>query len=112
MPRPQGHPSMTARRIQVLSLVSEGLSNREIGERLELGVATIKQHLVYIFWMLGAQDRAHAVALGIRAGYLPQYWPSISRSTPTAVFVAVGGEPVVVSSDLPLSECLALAVRR
>jgi len=65
--------SLTAREAEVLTLVAEGRSNREIGRTLFLSEATVKSHLVHIFTKLGVGSRTAAVArareLGaIRAG--------------------------------------------
>src|SRR3984885_10774217 len=59
-PRPSpGLPSnLTRREVEVLALIGEGLSNREIGERLVLGQATVKTHVNRIFAKTGVQSRA------------------------------------------------------
>ncbi|MFF2273825.1 response regulator [Agromyces sp. NPDC058136] len=64
---------LTVREAEVLSLVAEGRTNREIGKTLFLSEATVKSHLVHIFTKLGVGSRTAAVArareLGaIRAG--------------------------------------------
>ena len=64
---------LTAREAEVLTLVAEGRSNRDIGRALFLSEATVKSHLVHIFTKLGVGSRTAAVArareLGaIRAG--------------------------------------------
>jgi DNA-binding NarL/FixJ family response regulator len=65
--------SLTTREAEVLTLVAEGRSNRDIGRALFLSEATVKSHLVHIFTKLGVGSRTAAVArareLGaIRAG--------------------------------------------
>ncbi len=60
----------TLREIEVLQLVSEGLVNREIGERLYLSEETVKSHIRHILAKLHARSRAHAVALGLRRGLI------------------------------------------
>ena len=62
--------SPTAREIEVLQLVSEGLVNREIGDRLFLSEETVKSHVRHILAKLQARSRAHAVAVGFRRGLL------------------------------------------
>ncbi|PWC04366.1 response regulator [Agromyces badenianii] len=64
---------LTVREAEVLSLVAEGHTNREIGRALFLSEATVKSHLVHIFTKLDVGSRTAAVArareLGaIRAG--------------------------------------------
>jgi DNA-binding NarL/FixJ family response regulator len=62
--------SLSSREIEVLQLVAEGRSNREIGRRLFLSEATVKSHLVHIFTKLGVSSRTHAVAAARKAGTL------------------------------------------
>jgi len=60
----------TARETQVLQLVSDGLVNREIGERLFLSEETVKSHVRHLLAKLQARSRAHAVAIGFRRGLI------------------------------------------
>ena len=60
----------TAREIDVLELISDGLGNREIAERLYLSEKTVKSHIRSILAKLQAKSRAHAVALGFRGGFI------------------------------------------
>ena len=60
----------TAREQQVLQLISDGLVNREIGERLFLSEETVKSHVRHILAKLQARSRAHAVAVGFRRGLI------------------------------------------
>jgi DNA-binding NarL/FixJ family response regulator len=48
--------------------MSRGQSNREIGRELVLSEDTVKANSRRMFQKLGARDRAHAVALGLRTG--------------------------------------------
>ncbi|TAM67662.1 MAG: response regulator transcription factor [Microbacteriaceae bacterium] len=57
---PEGR--LSPREREVLALVADGASNREIGEQLFLSEATVKSHLVHIFTKLGAASRTSAVA--------------------------------------------------
>ena len=54
---------MTRREVQVLSLVAEGLSNRQVAERLVVSEHTVHRHLANIYARLGVSSRAAAVAL-------------------------------------------------
>ena len=65
---PEQVPS--AREIEVLQLVSDGLVNREIGHRLFLSEETVKSHVRHILAKLQARSRAHAVAVGFRRGLI------------------------------------------
>lgn len=60
----------TAREIEVLQLISDGLVNREIGQRLFLSEETVKSHVRHLLAKLKASNRAHAVALGYRRGLI------------------------------------------
>ena len=60
----------TAREIEVLQLVADGLVNREIGERLFLSEETVKSHVRHLLAKLQSRSRAHAVAVGFRRGLI------------------------------------------
>ena len=69
--RPQiPEQSPTPREAEVLQLISDGLVNREIGERLFLSEETVKSHVRHILAKLQARSRAHAVAVGFRRGLI------------------------------------------
>ncbi|MGW7364679.1 response regulator [Streptomyces sp. NPDC054841] len=54
--------ALTKRELEVLQLVSEGLSNQQISKRLFLSQATVKSHLVHVYAKLGVDSRTAAVA--------------------------------------------------
>jgi DNA-binding NarL/FixJ family response regulator len=66
--RGEGVESLSAREIQVLQLVADGKSNRDIGEELGLSALTVKSHLARIARKLGTGDRAEMVITAMRAG--------------------------------------------
>jgi DNA-binding NarL/FixJ family response regulator len=66
--RGEGVDSLSAREIQVLQLVADGKSNKEIGEDLGLSALTVKSHLARIARKLGTGDRAEMVVTAMRAG--------------------------------------------
>ncbi len=66
--RGEGVDSLSAREIQVLQLVADGKSNKDIGEALGLSALTVKSHLARIARKLGTGDRAEMVATAMRAG--------------------------------------------
>jgi DNA-binding NarL/FixJ family response regulator len=56
--------------LAILRLAGEGSTNREIGISMNRSEIAIKKRLQVIFAKLGAVDRAHAVAEGIRRGLI------------------------------------------
>ena len=61
---------LTKRETQILTHVSEGNSNKEIAYILQISEQTIKNHVSAILRKLNANDRAHAVALALRSGWI------------------------------------------
>jgi DNA-binding CsgD family transcriptional regulator len=61
---------LSGREVEVLRLVADGQSNKEIGEQLGLSALTVKSHLARIARKLGTGDRAEMVALAMRAGVI------------------------------------------
>jgi DNA-binding NarL/FixJ family response regulator len=62
--------SLTPRELEVLQLLAEGLTNQEIGQRLELSARTIKTHVQNLLSKLDVPDRTGAVARGFRLGII------------------------------------------
>jgi DNA-binding NarL/FixJ family response regulator len=56
------------REIEVLTLVAQGWSNDEIAGRLGIGLETVKTYVRNVLAALGARNRAHAAAIGVRRG--------------------------------------------
>jgi DNA-binding NarL/FixJ family response regulator len=61
---------LTSHEVEVLRLVAEGATNREVGARLYISPDTVKTHLEVIYRKLEVSDRAHAVAVAMRKGLL------------------------------------------
>jgi DNA-binding NarL/FixJ family response regulator len=59
---------LTARELEVLTLVAAGLTNTEIGERLSVSTGTVKTHIGHLLAKLGARDRVQLVIQAFRAG--------------------------------------------
>jgi DNA-binding NarL/FixJ family response regulator len=62
--------ALTPREIDVLRLIAAGNANKEIGARLSLTEVTVKSHVVNILAKLGANDRTHAVTIGLKRGII------------------------------------------
>jgi ATP/maltotriose-dependent transcriptional regulator MalT len=72
---PSPYPSaliepLTERELEVLRLIAEGLTNRQIAERLSVVVGTVKAHNNSIYGKLGARNRVQALARGRELGLL------------------------------------------
>jgi DNA-binding NarL/FixJ family response regulator len=61
---------LTARELQVLSLLAEGLPNKAISTRLGISDQTVKFHVAAIIGKLGAANRTEAVRLAVRRGLI------------------------------------------
>jgi len=62
--------ALTAREIDVLRLIAAGNANKNIADQLAIGEATVKTHVTNILSKLGANDRAHAVTIGLKRGII------------------------------------------
>jgi DNA-binding NarL/FixJ family response regulator len=60
--------SLTGQERRVLDLVTEGLTNREIGQRLGIGEKTVKNYVTAVLLKLGVTSRTQAAVLGSRIG--------------------------------------------
>jgi DNA-binding NarL/FixJ family response regulator len=65
-----GDDTLSAREVEVLSLVAAGNRNRDIGDRLCIAEETVKAHLKNIREKVGAKDRTEAVAIAVRRGII------------------------------------------
>jgi DNA-binding NarL/FixJ family response regulator len=61
---------LTSRELDVLRLIAAGNSNKLIADQLSIGEATVKSHVTNILSKLGANDRAHAVTIGLKRGII------------------------------------------
>ncbi len=62
--------ALSARELEVLTLVARGDSNKLIGKELRISEATVKTHLIHIFAKLGVDDRTAAVTVAMERGIL------------------------------------------
>lgn len=63
-----GETGLSAREIEVLQLLAEGLSNRTIGERLVISEKTVGRHVSNLFCKLGVHNRAQATRIATERG--------------------------------------------
>ncbi|MGE5225411.1 MAG: DNA-binding response regulator, partial [Planctomycetaceae bacterium] len=63
--------SLTQRENDILALLSEGRSNRDIAQRLFLSEKTVKAHLAAIFRKLGVTNRTQAAMMAVQMGVGP-----------------------------------------
>ncbi len=62
--------NLTSREMEVLRLISTGNANKEIAGRLSISEETVKSHVTNILGKLGANDRTHAVTIGVKRGII------------------------------------------
>ena len=62
--------ALSSREIEVLALVAGGNANKEIAAQLSITEETVKGHVKSIFSKLGANDRTHAVTIGLKRGII------------------------------------------
>jgi DNA-binding CsgD family transcriptional regulator len=70
---------LTARRLEVLELLAQGLTTSEIGRRLFLEPSTVKTHIKFIYRAIGARNRVQATA----------WWRDHYVAPPTRAYVEV-----------------------
>jgi DNA-binding NarL/FixJ family response regulator len=58
---------LSSREMEVLALLAEGLSNKEIGGRLHISFATVRTHLMHVYEKLHVRCRTEAAAKYLRA---------------------------------------------
>jgi DNA-binding NarL/FixJ family response regulator len=65
-----GEENLSVRELEVLGLVAGGNANKEIAARLTITEETVKSHITKILAKLGANDRTHAVTIGLKRGII------------------------------------------
>jgi DNA-binding NarL/FixJ family response regulator len=65
-----GEEGLTEREIEVLRLIAGGNANKEIGAQLSITEETVKSRVSNILSKLGANDRTHAVTIGLKRGII------------------------------------------
>jgi DNA-binding NarL/FixJ family response regulator len=62
--------ALTEREVDVLKLIAAGNGNKQIADMLSISQATVKSRVTNILSKLGANDRAHAVTIGLKRGII------------------------------------------
>ena len=65
---PEQLDALTSREGEVLNLLAQGLSNKNIARQLQIGEDTVKTHVRHILSKLGVQSRTQAILAGMRLG--------------------------------------------
>src|SRR5690606_24437582 len=65
--RPDALPGLTEREREILALIGEGLTNRQIGQRLYLAEKTVKNHISRLLAKLGVERRIQAAVIATEA---------------------------------------------
>ena len=86
---------LTERELEIVALIADGLSNREIGESLHLAESTVRWHNTQIFGKLGVKNRRQAVTRATELGLFntssePQ--PPVTHNLPAQTTRFVGRE--------------------
>jgi DNA-binding NarL/FixJ family response regulator len=66
-----GEEDLTARELEVLTLIRDGYKNKQVADQLTISENTVNFHIKNVVDKLGAKDRTHAVTIAIRRGLLP-----------------------------------------
>ncbi len=61
---------LSSREIDVLRLIAAGNANKQIADKLSIEETTVKSHISNILSKLGANDRTHAVTIGLQRGII------------------------------------------
>jgi DNA-binding CsgD family transcriptional regulator/transcriptional regulator with XRE-family HTH domain len=75
-------PTLPANLLETVQLIATGYTNRQIATRTGVTPAGVKSRVVALLRFLGAQDRAHAVAVAYRAGILDVGQPTVLEHWP------------------------------
>lgn len=88
---------LSPRELEVLRALALGLSDKELSERLNIALPTVKNHLMRVREKLGAKNRAQAVVLGIQYGLIEGPMPVAKRGGSARARVLAGLAVAVLS---------------
>ena len=69
-PRDANSERLSERELEVLKLVADGLSNKEVGAALHLAASTVRDHMQSVMRKMNARSRTGAAVAGVRQGLL------------------------------------------
>jgi DNA-binding NarL/FixJ family response regulator len=73
-------PRLTQQESEVLNLMVQGLTNKQIGQKLLIGTGTVKSYVRELFNKLNVNNRTEAAVKAVRSGLLPDLEPDGSDS--------------------------------
>jgi HD-GYP domain-containing protein (c-di-GMP phosphodiesterase class II) len=83
--RREGPAGLTPREVEVLTLLAQGMSNKETARRLVISPKTVANHIEHIYAKIGTSTRATASLFAMQQGLLPEErFPADGRLTPSA----------------------------
>ena len=65
-----GEEQLTGRELEILKLIAKGSANKDVASQLSIADHTVKKHVANILDKLGANDRTHAVTIGLKRGII------------------------------------------
>jgi len=75
-------PILTDREAQILKLIADGLTNREISGNLSISESTVENHIHHIYAKLGISNRAQAVRCAFQLGIVLSHDTPRNRGNP------------------------------
>lgn len=81
---PEYEVPLTNRECEVLVRLGEGLTNKQVAERMKISYETVKEHVQHILQKIGVVDRTQAVYWGLRNGVIPIEDVAPNQSRPPA----------------------------